>query len=131
MWQRAYGTALMSAEPRRLGRGLEALIPGSTASTPAAVSDLQRIALSRVRQNPYQPRRRLIPRIAARASLKTDGLLQPITVRRQGDAFELIAMSDAFAATNLAGPKSRRLCATTMTGRCSSWPSSRICNDRT
>ena len=34
----------MSAEkPRRLGRGLEALIPGSTASTPAAVSDLQRI----------------------------------------------------------------------------------------
>ena len=95
----------MSAEkPRRLGRGLEALIPGSPASAAAAVSDLQRIPLSRVRQNPYQPRRQFDPAELAEleASLKASGLLQPITVRRQGDAFELIAGERRLrAATNL------------------------------
>jgi len=95
----------VSAEkPRRLGRGLEALIPGSPASAAAAVSDLQRIPLSRVRQNPYQPRRQFDPAELAEleASLKTSGLLQPITVRRQGDAFELIAGERRLrAATNL------------------------------
>src|SRR5690349_18232942 len=84
----------MSAEkPRRLGRGLEALIPG--AASPAAVpaSDLQRIAISRVRQNPFQPRREFDTAELAEleASLKASGLLQPITVRRRGDAYELIA----------------------------------------
>jgi ParB family chromosome partitioning protein len=95
----------MSTEkPRRLGRGLEALIPGSTSSPEATVSDLQRISLSRVRQNPYQPRRQFDPAELAEleASLKTSGLLQPITVRRQGDAFELIAGERRLrAATNL------------------------------
>jgi ParB family chromosome partitioning protein len=80
-------------KPRRLGRGLEALIPGSATSTTTVESDLQRIPLSRVRQNPYQPRRQFDSGELAEleASLKTSGLLQPITVRRQGDAFELIA----------------------------------------
>ena len=84
----------MSVEkPRRLGRGLEALIPGSATSTTTVESDLQRIPLSRVRQNPYQPRRQFDSGELAEleASLKASGLLQPITVRRQGDAFELIA----------------------------------------
>jgi ParB family chromosome partitioning protein len=93
-------------KPRRLGRGLEALIPGSTTSTSATVpdSDLQRIPLSRVRQNPYQPRRQFDPAELAEleSSLKASGLLQPITVRRQGDAFELIAGERRLrAATNL------------------------------
>jgi len=95
----------VSAEkPRRLGRGLEALIPGSPASAAAAQSDLQRIPLSRVRQNPYQPRRQFDSAELAEleASLKASGLLQPITVRRQGDAFELIAGERRLrAATNL------------------------------
>jgi ParB family chromosome partitioning protein len=95
----------MSAEkPRRLGRGLEALIPGSVTTTTAPASDLQRIPLSRVRQNPYQPRRQFDTAELAEleASLKTSGLLQPITVRRQGDAYELIAGERRLrAATNL------------------------------
>jgi ParB family chromosome partitioning protein len=81
----------MSAEkPRRLWRGLEALISGAT-SAPA--SDLQRIQISRVRQNPFQPRRQFAEEELAEleASLKQSGLLQPITVRRRGDAYELIA----------------------------------------
>ena len=100
----------MSAEkPRRLGRGLEALIPGAV--TPAGAvgvsipaSDLQRIPLSRIRPNPFQPRREFDPAELGelQASLQASGLLQPISVRRRGDAFELIAGERRLrAATNL------------------------------
>jgi ParB-like partition proteins len=92
-------------KPRRLGRGLEALIPGvATGTAPVPASDLQRVPLSRIRPNPFQPRREFDPADLAEleASLKATGLLQPITVRRQGDAFELIAGERRFrAATNL------------------------------
>jgi ParB family chromosome partitioning protein len=84
----------MSAEkPRRLGRGLEALIASSPAGTAGPGSDLQRIAVSRIRPNPFQPRREFNPADLAEleTSLASSGLLQPITVRRRGDAFELIA----------------------------------------
>jgi len=96
----------MSAEkPRRLGRGLEALIPGSAISTGAApTNDLQRIPVARIRPNPFQPRREFDPAELAEleASLKASGLLQPISVRRRGDAYELIAGERRFrAATNL------------------------------
>ncbi len=95
----------MSPEkPRRLGRGLEALIPGSAAGTPAPASDLQSIAISRIRPNPFQPRREFDAAELAEleASLKASGLLQPITVRRRGDAYELIAGERRLrAATNL------------------------------
>ena len=67
-------------------------------------SDLQRIPISRVRPNPFQPRRQFNNDELAEleASLKASGLLQPITVRRQGDAFELIAGERRLrAATNL------------------------------
>jgi ParB family transcriptional regulator, chromosome partitioning protein len=76
---------------RRLGRGLEALIAASATATTA--SELQRIPLSRVRPNPFQPRRDFDPdeMRELEASLKSSGLLQPISVRRLGDAFELIA----------------------------------------
>lgn len=85
---------MSSEKPRRLGRGLEALI--STAATGAGSppgSDLQRIRIARVRPNPFQPRREFDTAELAEleASLKASGLLQPITVRPRGDAFELIA----------------------------------------
>ncbi|HEY2374792.1 MAG TPA: ParB/RepB/Spo0J family partition protein [Gemmatimonadaceae bacterium] len=83
----------MSTEkPRRLGRGLEALI-GSTQTAGVPASDLQRIATSRIRPNPYQPRRDFEPAALAEleASIKANGLLQPITVRRRGDSYELVA----------------------------------------
>lgn len=100
----------MSAEkPRRLGRGLEALIAGAnTATAPAAAaapgSDLQRIPLTRIRANPFQPRHEFDPEELAdlEASIKASGLLQPITVRRAGDAYELVAGERRFrAVTNL------------------------------
>ena len=83
----------MSTEkPRRLGRGLEALI-GSTQTANVPASELQRIAPSRIKPNPYQPRREFDPVALAEleASIRSNGLLQPITVRRKGDSYELVA----------------------------------------
>jgi ParB family transcriptional regulator, chromosome partitioning protein len=95
----------MSAEkPRRLGRGLEALISSSGGTTSGPDSDLQRIAVSRIRANPFQPRREFDAAGLAEleASLAASGLLQPITVRRRGDAYELIAGERRLrAATNI------------------------------
>ena len=103
----------MSTEkPRRLGRGLEALLataasPVSHAATshgstlthgsPAYTGDpgdlVQRIPVARIRPNPFQPRRefRTDELAELQASLRSTGLLQPITVRKIGaDAYELI-----------------------------------------
>jgi ParB family chromosome partitioning protein len=88
-------------KPRRLGRGLEALIPGASAATGAATlpppaSDYQRLNVRSIRPNPYQPRREFDEAEMAelQASLKSQGLLQPITVRRasgDGGGYELIS----------------------------------------
>jgi ParB family transcriptional regulator, chromosome partitioning protein len=93
----------MADKPRRLGRGLEALI--GTASSPvqtqtptasaaaAPESPLRQIALDRIRPNPFQPRKEFREEdlTQLQSSLATTGLLQPITVRQAGDHFELIA----------------------------------------
>lgn len=95
----------MSADPpRRLGRGLEALI--STAKQqrePAIASDQQagstgtdfrRVPIADIAPNRFQPRRTFTePELAElEASIKTSGLLQPITVRSQpGGGWELVA----------------------------------------
>jgi ParB family transcriptional regulator, chromosome partitioning protein len=97
----------VSAEkPRRLGKGLEALIASASSPSQSAGpgSDLQRIQLSRIRPNPFQPRREFDAEELAEleSSLKASGLLQPISVRRSGDAYELIAGERRFrAASNL------------------------------
>lgn len=103
----------MSADkPRRLGRGLEALLttPVATPAIPAGSagesSGLTRIALAQIRPNPLQPRKEFRPEDLAdlEASLRESGLLQPITVRRApvGTGYELIAGERRFrAATRL------------------------------
>lgn len=87
---------------RRLGRGLKALI-SVPEDTPSG-GELIRIPLSRIRPNPFQPRKTFDPEELAEleASIAASGLLQPITVRRAGDAYELIAGERRLrAATNL------------------------------
>lgn len=105
---------------RRLGRGLDALIgarkpapktdqilPEQTpASTPAAQGALRSIPLGQIKANPYQPRQEFRPEQLAdlEASLKVNGLLQPITVRpaSTGSGYELIAGERRYrAATRL------------------------------
>jgi ParB family chromosome partitioning protein len=101
----------MSTEkPRRLGRGLEALLatrrPAEEQRQTEPASALRTIAVGQIRPNPYQPRRDFRPEELAdlEASLRTSGLLQPITVRpaSEGAGYELIAGERRYrAATRL------------------------------
>ena len=81
--------------PRRLGRGLEALLGtgGGLASTDEGA--LKSIPIAQVARNPFQPRTEFNVEdlVELQESLKASGLLQPITVRRRPgkDGFELIA----------------------------------------
>jgi ParB family chromosome partitioning protein len=107
---------------KRLGRGLEALISrapsvsarsgeGTRASESAEVgnsdSPLKSIPIRQVRPNPLQPRKEFKPEELAdlEASLRTNGLLQPITVRHapQGGGYELIAGERRFRAAQRLG----------------------------
>ena len=92
----------MTAEkPRRLGRGLEALLGTASLAAPASLpeardkGELQRISLGEIRPNPFQPRRTFDESELAdlESSIRANGLLQPITVRPapNGKGFELIA----------------------------------------
>jgi ParB family chromosome partitioning protein len=99
-------------KPRRLGRGLEALIPGAGAATATATavaspSEYQRLSLDSIRPNPYQPRREFDEAELAelQASLKASGLLQPITVRPAAGGYELISGERRFRAATRLGWK--------------------------
>lgn len=103
-------------QPRRLGRGLEALLamknpeprnqPVPPAEYPGS-EGLRNLRLSEIRANPYQPRKEFRPEELAelQASLKASGLLQPITVRPapHGTGFELIAGERRFRAATALG----------------------------
>src|SRR5438067_2257824 len=99
----------MSTEkPRRLGRGLEALLAtrrSADESRTDPVGTLRTLAVGQIRPNPYQPRQEFRPEELAdlEASLKNNGLLQPITVRpAAGGGYELIAGERRYrAATRL------------------------------
>lgn len=81
--------------PRRLGRGLEALLGSAGGLASSDEGALKSIPVSQVVPNPFQPRKEFRPKELAelQESLSTSGLLQPITVRRRPgrDGFELIA----------------------------------------
>src|SRR5258705_1616739 len=95
---------MSAAAPRRLGRGLEALIstakqqrePAATTleQVPREGTDLRRIRIADITPNRFQPRRTFTePELAElEASIKVSGLLQPIVVRSQpGGGWELVA----------------------------------------
>lgn len=118
---------------RRLGRGLEALMGGKKSAPPSPPPSspprsthadqaaeprpagrepdgpLREIPLAQIRANPYQPRREFRAEELAdlEASLKANGLLQPITVRpaSTGGGYELIAGERRFRAATRLGWK--------------------------
>jgi len=93
-------------EKKALGRGLDALLPGSQTITPSNATDLQQIRVDAIVPNRYQPRQVFHPAELAEltASIKESGLLQPILVRRKGDGiFELISGERRWRATKEAG----------------------------
>ena len=81
--------------PRRLGRGLEALLGSATGLATSDEGALKSIPIGQISRNPFQPRREFNTEDLAelQESLHASGLLQPITVRRRlgKDGFELIA----------------------------------------
>lgn len=83
---------------RRLGRGLDALFNAPSAAATVAPSEdsaLRDIPISEIRSNPFQPRKTFKPAELSelQESLRSSGLLQPITVRAkpEGKGFEIIA----------------------------------------
>src|SRR5687767_1982697 len=81
--------------PRRLGRGLEALLGSAGGLATSDDGAFKSIPTAQIGRNPFQPRREFNSEELAelQESLKANGLLQPITVRRRPgkDGFELIA----------------------------------------
>lgn len=105
-----------------LGRGLGALLGGvpaipaplpaptptnanSDVVPPEGIRGVERVALSRIRPCPLQPRKDF-PEEALRelaASIREQGIVQPLIVRAQGQGYELIAGERRWRAAQLAG----------------------------
>jgi ParB family transcriptional regulator, chromosome partitioning protein len=88
---------------RALGRGLGALIPqGTTANPPPAD---RRVPVAEIRPNPHQPRRYFDDaRLAELAdSIKQQGILQPLIVRKAEQGYELIIGERRLRAAQKAG----------------------------
>lgn len=93
------------AKKSGLGRGLNALISEANAETgnePEAV-----LSISEIVRNPNQPRKTFDEdKLAELAdSIRQNGVLQPILVRRKGQKYEIIAGERRYQASKLAGLK--------------------------
>ncbi len=106
-------------DPRRvLGKGLSALLPGRPASAAAPIaagaaaavavdpnSGLQNLAVASIQANPRQPRTNFqqdkLHELAE--SIKVNGILQPLLVRRHGEGYEIVAGERRWRAAQIAG----------------------------
>ena len=88
---------------RALGRGLGALIPQGTPSNPPPAD--RRVLVTEIRPNPHQPRRYFDDaRLAELAeSIKQQGILQPLIVRKVEQGYELIIGERRLRAAQKAG----------------------------
>jgi len=95
---------------KALGRGLEALFPGTPtaaaiASQAASFPALSEVSVGDIVPNPEQPRRHFDPEALASLaeSVRQHGLLQPLVVRRVAGHYELIAGERRLRAAAAAG----------------------------
>ena len=101
----------MTDKKRALGRGFDALVDPSRARPAVearAGGNVLLVAVERIKPNRYQPRQQFddVALQALAASVKRDGVLQPLAVRRHHaeDAdYELIAGERRLRAAKLAG----------------------------
>jgi len=93
----------MSNDDRRLGKGLATLLGENLDDPPETASSS--IELARIRPNPFQPRvdfdDATIRDLAA--SIRENGLLQPIVVRQVGEVFQIVAGERRFRAVQSLG----------------------------
>jgi len=101
----------MNAKKKALGRGLNALLGDSEniSSAESYVSATPDIALDKIEANPWQPRtafeKQSLEELAA--SIKQQGIIQPITVRKIGeDRYQLISGERRLRAAKIAGLRS-------------------------
>jgi len=94
--------------PRKaLGRGLGALLPTRPPASlaPTHEENARHIPIDSIDANPLQPRRTFQPdRLEELAqSIRSNGIIQPLVVRRAGDRFQLVAGERRWRAAKLAG----------------------------
>ena len=87
-----------------LGKGLGALIPASD-KTDHPAPGFKTVPLEQIAPNPMQPRSDFSPDGLAELaeSVKKDGIIQPLVVRRNGNGFTIIAGERRYRAAKLAG----------------------------
>lgn len=97
-------------EKRRLGRGLDALLSssgngGAATAVAGNTAELTRVAIDRIEQNPFQPRRAFDEEelTALSQSIRLHGVLQPLVVRAVGDHYQLVAGERRLKAAREAG----------------------------
>lgn len=87
---------------KRLGRGLDALIPSLSVNDDDKITE---VSLQQLRPNPYQPRKNFdeqsIQELAE--SIKQHGVIQPIIVRSVVKGYEIIAGERRYRASQLLG----------------------------
>jgi len=91
--------------PKGLGRGLDALLAGTSDDAPTGES-LQMLSIERLRAGKYQPRTKMDAASLAELalSIKEQGVMQPILVRPvDGGRFEIIAGERRWRAAQQAG----------------------------
>ncbi len=96
----------MAARRRGLGRDLTALLGASAPLASGGEGEpLRHIPVERIRRGPWQPRRDFDPAALEElaASIRAQGVLQPVVVRPAGDAYELVAGERRWRAAQMAG----------------------------
>jgi ParB family chromosome partitioning protein len=92
---------------KALGRGLDALIPteGAKPADEAAREDLRELPVDMIQANPWQPRSEASEEGLGElvASIRENGVLQPVVVRRTEAGYQLVAGERRFVACKLAG----------------------------
>jgi len=102
-----------SNRKQALGRGLSALLNDSENAIESihdknadqVIGNIIDLELNKININPFQPRTHFNEDALEELSnsIKELGVIQPITVRKKGDRFELIAGERRFRASQLAG----------------------------
>lgn len=95
----------MATRKRGLGRGLDTLIPKVEGDSDHAQGELHELAIDALAPGRYQPRSAIdaegLDELAQ--SIRAQGLIQPIIVRRAGKGYEIIAGERRWRAAQLAG----------------------------
>lgn len=102
----------MTTKRSALGKGLSALLENadtdvtSKTGIEGVVGSIAQISIDHIEPNPFQPRTFFEPEALAElsASIKEQGIIQPITVRKMGyDRYQIISGERRFKASRMAG----------------------------